>query len=305
MEIYVVGPTASGKSGLAVEIAQKFNGEIISADSMQIYKELNVGTAKVMQKEMKGIPHHLINVVSYKDEFSVAEFCDMANEKIEEIKKRNHVPIIVGGTGLYIHSLLYQMNFANVVKNPTLRKELEKYIEDKGLEEAYNKLKELDLEASKRISVNDKKRIIRSLEIIMTTNKTLDEQQAQKKTDKAFILIFINPTDREKLYNRINMRVDKMFDDGLLEEIKTIDNYTYQSTKAIGYREFADVNVANITAEKLVEIKEKIKQDTRRFAKRQLTWFKQYDFAKCYDLDENEKILQDLEKELNGKNRKY
>jgi len=302
MEIYVVGPTASGKSGLAVEIAQRFNGEIISADSMQIYKELNVGTATVTQKEMKGIPHHLINVVSYKEEFSVAEFRNMANEKIEEIKKRNRTPVIVGGTGLYIHSLLYEMNFANVVKNPTLRKEVGKYIDEKGLEEAYNKLKELDLEASKRISVNDKKRIIRSLEIIMTTNKTLDEQQEQKKIEKEFVLIFINPTDRAELYNRINMRVDKMFSEGLLEEIKTIDNYTYQSTKAIGYREFADVNVANITAEKLVEIKEKIKRDTRRFAKRQLTWFKQYDFAKCYDLDENEKILEDLEKELNGKN---
>lgn len=302
MEIYVVGPTASGKSGLAVEIAQRFNGEIISADSMQIYKELNVGTATVTQKETKGIPHHLINVVSYKEEFSVAEFRNMANEKIEEIKKRNRTPVIVGGTGLYIHSLLYEMNFANVVKNPTLRKEVGKYIDEKGLEEAYNKLKELDLEASKRISVNDKKRIIRSLEIIMTTNKTLDEQQEQKKIEKEFVLIFINPTDRTELYNRINMRVDKMFSEGLLEEIKTINNYTYQSTKAIGYREFADVNVANITAEKLVEIKEKIKQDTRRFAKRQLTWFKQYDFAKCYDLDENEKILEDLEKELNGKN---
>lgn len=302
MEIYAVGPTASGKSSLAVEIAQKFNGEIISADSMQIYKELNIGTAKITEKEMKGIPHHLINVVSYKEEFSVAEFCNMANVKIEEIKKRNHVPIIVGGTGLYIHSLLYQMNFANVVKNPTLRKELEKYIEDKGLEEAYNQLKKLDLEASKRISVNDKKRIIRSLEIIMTTNKTLDEQQAQKKIEKKFLLIFINPTDRAELYNRINMRVDKMFSEGLLEEIKTIDNYTYQSTKAIGYREFADVSLDSITEEEIEQIKEKIKQDTRRFAKRQLTWFKQYDFAKCYDLDENEKILNYLEKELNEKN---
>ena len=302
MEIYAVGPTASGKSSLAVEIAQKFNGEIISADSMQVYKELNIGTAKITEKEMKGIPHHLINVVSYKEEFSVAEFCNMANVKIEEIKKRNHVPIIVGGTGLYIHSLLYQMNFANVVKNPTLRKELEKYIEDKGLEEAYNQLKKLDPEASKRISVNDKKRIIRSLEIIMTTNKTLYEQQAQKKIEKKFLLIFINPTDRAELYNRINMRVDKMFDDGLIEEIKTIDNYTYQSTKAIGYREFADVSLDSITEKEIEQIKEKIKQDTRRFAKRQLTWFKQYDFAKCYDLDENEKILNYLEKELNEKN---
>lgn len=302
MEIYAVGPTASGKSSLAVEIAQKFNGEIISADSMQVYKELNIGTAKITEKEMKGIPHHLINVVSYKEEFSVAEFCNMANVKIEEIKKRNHVPIIVGGTGLYIHSLLYQMNFANVVKNPTLRKELEKYIEDNGLEEAYNQLKKLDPEASKRISVNDKKRIIRSLEIIMTTNKTLDEQQAQKKIEKKFLLIFINPTDRAELYNRINMRVDKMFSEGLLEEIKTIDDYTYQSTKAIGYREFADVSLDSITEKEIEQIKEKIKQDTRRFAKRQLTWFKQYDFAKCYDLDENEKILNYLEKELNEKN---
>lgn len=302
MEIYVVGPTASGKSDIAVEIAQKFNGEIISADSMQIYRELNIGTAKITEKEMKGIPHHLINVISYKEEFSVADFCQMANNKILEIKSRDKIPVIVGGTGLYIHSLLYKMNFADVVKNPTIRKELDKYINEKGLQEAHDKLKSLDLESAEKISPNDRKRIIRALEIIMTTNKKLSDQQKQEKIDKKIILIFINPSNREEIYNKINMRVDKMFDDGLLDEVKQIENFSYQSTKAIGYREFADVNLESINEEELLKIKEQIKQDTRRYAKRQLTWFKQYDFAKCFDLRESKKIIEFLEKEINGSN---
>ena len=303
MEIYIVGPTASGKSDLAIQIAKILNTEIISADSMQIYKELNIGTAKIKKNEMMGIQHHMIDLISYKDDFSVSEFSDKAKEIIKELKLKNKIPIIVGGTGLYVHSLLYNMNFGKTVKNIELRAKIERLINKYSLEKVYRILQIIDYTASLKINKNDKKRIIRALEINLETKKNISSLTDNYCLDREIIMIFINPSDRALLYEKINLRVDKMFQDGLLEEIKQIDNFEYQSMKAIGYREFNKVNITNITEEEITAVKTQIKQDTRRYAKRQITWFKQYQFAKQFDLNQNHKIINYITEKLNDFNK--
>ena len=303
MEIYIVGPTASGKSTLAIQLADILNTEIISADSMQIYKELNIGTAKITKNEMKGIQHHMLNLISYKDNYSVSEFSIKAKEHIKEIKSKNKIPIIVGGTGLYIHSLLYDMSFGKTVKNLDLRNRIEKLIDKYSLDKVYRILQMVDYNASLKISKNDKKRIIRALEINFDTKQNISSHVDDYSLDREIIMIFINPKDRATLYEKINHRVDQMFQDGLLEEIKQIDNFGYQSMKAIGYREFNEVNLEKINKEEIEAVKIQIKQDTRRYAKRQITWFKQYKFAKQFDLNQNKEIVNYITEKLNDFNK--
>lgn len=279
--IYIAGPTASGKSKLSLMLADIYDSVIISADSMQIYKKLDIGTAKVSEEVRNKYIHKLIDVVDYKDEFSVAEFAEIAKKEIENAQNCGKLPIIVGGTGLYFESLLYPMSFSHTVKNNKLREQLTCELNNNGAEYLHNKLKELDPETAERLHINDTKRIVRALEIIMTTNKTLKENSDSRETPDV-IMICLN-TDREKLYNRINERVDEMFNEGLIEEIKTIDSFEYQSMQAIGYKEFKNYDINNLSEENITEIKENIKQHSRNYAKRQLTWFRKYDFVNWFD----------------------
>lgn len=288
--IYIVGPTASGKSALAVALARKFDGVIISADSMQIYRGLDIGTAKESESVRKEIPHKLIDVVDCDREFSVAEYANLAKKEIENAQQAGKLPIVVGGTGLYFEALLYPMNFAHTVKNPQLREELQSRLSAYGAHALHEQLRQLDEQTAERLHENDTKRVIRALEIILTTGKTLRENGDERKNPDV-VMIGLN-TSREVLYNRINNRVDKMFQDGLVDEVLSVGSFDYQSMQAIGYKEFAKCNysVVNgkyvIDGEELTLIKEKIKQHTRNYAKRQLTWFRKYDFVKWFDCDD-------------------
>lgn len=276
-EVYVIGgPTASGKSKLAVELAKKINGEIISADSMQIYKEMNIGTAKITKEEMQGIKHYLIDIVSPNERYSVSNFKNDAELAIEEILKKDKTPIIVGGTGLYIDSLIYGIEFQDEEIDTEYREKLNKIAENEGLEKLYNKAKEIDPEAMKKISINDKKRIIRVLEIYHKTGKTKTKQEieSRKKELKYNFKVFAIDMDREKLYSRIEKRVDMMVDEGLIGEVKGIlEKYNQFPTamQGLGYKETVEYLQNKISKEEMIE---KIKKETRHYAKRQLTWFR-------------------------------
>ena len=276
-KVYVIGgPTASGKSKLAVELAKKINGEIISADSMQIYKGMNIGTAKITKEEMQGIKHYLIDIVSPNERYSVSNFKNDAETAIEKILKKGKTPIIVGGTGLYIDSLIYGIEFQDEEIDTAYREKLNKIAENEGLETLYNKAKEIDPEAMKKISINDKKRIIRVLEIYHKTGKTKTEQEkeSRKKEVKYDFKLFAIDMDRDKLYKRIEKRVDIMINQGLIKEVKEIlAKYSNFPTamQGLGYKETVEYLQNKITKEEMIE---KIKKETRHYAKRQLTWFR-------------------------------
>ncbi len=280
--IVICGPTASGKTGLGIELAKKINGEIISSDSMQIYKDMNIGTAKPTDEETKEIKHHLIDFVSPDERYSVADFKKDAKAKIKEIINENKVPIIVGGTGLYINSLVYEIEYTDIKIDEKYRNELEKIIQEKGLEELYKEACKIDFEAMKTISENDKKRIMRVLEIYHDTGKTKTEQEKESRKNKPeydYKVFGIN-MDREKLYERINKRVDIMIEDGLIQEVEELTKkYSKFPTamQGLGYKEVVEYLNKNCTKEEMIE---KIKMETRRYAKRQITWFKKIENIK-------------------------
>ena len=223
--VYVIGgPTASGKSKLAVELAKKVNGEIISADSMQIYKEMNIGTAKVNKEEMQGVQHYLVDFVSPDERYSVSNFKKDAERAIEEILAKGKTPIVVGGTGLYIDSLIYGIEFQDEEVDLEYREKLNKIADEEGLENLHKMAQKIDPEAMKKISINDRKRIIRVLEIYHKTGKTKTEQELQSRKNevKYEYKVFAITMDREKLYERIEKRVDFMIEQGLIEEVKQI-----------------------------------------------------------------------------------
>ena len=275
--VYVIGgPTASGKSKLAVELAKKVNGEIISADSMQIYKEMNIGTAKVNKEEMQGVQHYLVDFVSPDERYSVSNFKKDAERAIEKILAKGKTPIVVGGTGLYIDSLIYGIEFQNEEVDLEYREKLNKIADEEGLENLYKKAQEIDPEAMKKISINDKKRIIRVLEIYHKTGKTKTEQELQSRKNevKYEYKVFAITMDREKLYERIEQRVDSMIEQGLIEEVKQILNkyHTFPTAmQGLGYKEVVEYLEGSCTKEEMIE---KIKKETRHYAKRQLTWFR-------------------------------
>lgn len=274
--IVICGPTASGKTALSIELAKKINGEIVSCDSMQIYKEMDIGTAKPTIEEMQGIRHYLIDFVSPNERYSVADYKKDAKESIKEILKKGKVPIIVGGTGLYVDSLIYEIEYPNIEFDEKYRQELEKKVKQDGLEDLYQQAKKIDPEAIKKISKNDKKRILRILEIYHATgkNKTEQERESRKKEVEYDYRIFALDWEREKLYQRINKRVDIMIEKGLIEEVKQIyQKYEKFPTamQGLGYKEVIEYLDKKITKEEMIE---KIKQETRRYAKRQLTWFR-------------------------------
>lgn len=277
-ELFILaGPTGIGKTSISIRIAKALGGEIISADSMQIYKEMDIGSAKVSPQEMEGVPHHIIDFLSPAENFSVAEFSEMAKENIDSITNRNKLPMVVGGTGLYINSLIYNYSFAASNKDEAYRAELEKLAAEKGVEYVHEMLKDVDMESYQRLFPNDLKRVIRALEVYKVSGIPISE--AMKKDDiydiPYNIHYYVLNMDRAALYERINKRVDIMMDRGLLDEVKKLSTEGYtkdmQSMKGIGYKELLEYLEGSVTLEKAVE---NIKQFSRNYAKRQLTWFR-------------------------------
>ena len=274
--IVICGPTASGKTKLSVELAKKIDGEIICCDSMQIYKDMNIGTAKVTKEEMQGIKHYLVDFVLPDQRYSVADYKKDATKAIQEVLSKEKVPIIVGGTGLYVDSLIYNIDYPEIKTDLEYRKKLEKVADEEGLEKLYEMAKKIDERATLAISSNDRKRIIRILEIYKATgkNKTEQEIQSRKNEVKYDYKVFGINIERPILYERINKRVDTMLEQGLIDEVKKlIRKYPEFPTamQAIGYKEIVEYLNNEITIEEAIE---KIKQETRRYAKRQITWFK-------------------------------
>lgn len=293
--LILTGPTAVGKTKLSIELAKKLNAEIISADSMQIYKYMDIGSAKVTEEEMEGIPHHLIDIIEPDVLFSVSEFKDQAEAVIEDIHKRGKLPIITGGTGLYLNSLIYDMNFGEVESNIEVREELEQLLEEKGSEYLYEILKSYSMEAAERIHPNNTKRVIRAIEIFKSGGSIGDFSNDLKLNEKFDAKIVVLNRDRKLLYDRINMRVDLMFENGLIDEVKRLYNMGYTkempSMQGIGYKEVIDFFDDKID---LKTSKELIKQGTRRYAKRQLTWFKRYEDALWLYLDKHPNLEEQI-----------
>ena len=275
--IVIVGPTASGKTALSIEIAKKINGEIVSCDSMQIYKDMDIGSAKPTQEEMQGIKHYMIDIVTPEERFSVAEYKKQAEIAIEEILKKGKTPIVIGGTGLYANSLIYGIEYNDIKLDEQYRKELEEIAStEQGLTNLYQQAVKIDEQAMQIISPNDKKRIIRVLEIYHSTGKTKTELEIESRKNgvKYEYKVFAINMDREILYERINKRVDIMLQNGLIEEVKAIlQKYKSFPTamQGLGYKEVVEYLKQEISKEEMIE---KIKQETRRYAKRQLTWFR-------------------------------
>lgn len=274
--IVICGPTASGKTALSIELAKKIDGEIVSADSMQIYKDMNIGTAKPEDDEKQGIKHYLMDYISPQQRYSVAQFKNDATKAIEEIIEKGKTPIVVGGTGLYIDSLIYGIEYNDIKIDEDYRKKLERIIETQGLEALYNKANEIDSQAMKKISPNDQKRIIRVLEIYHATGKTKTEQEEESRKNevKYNYKVFALNMDREKLYERINKRVDIMIEKGLIQEVNNLQrkyNEFPTAMQGLGYKEVVDYLQGEYTQEEMIE---KIKMESRRYAKRQLTWFR-------------------------------
>lgn len=305
--VILTGPTAVGKTNLSIQLAKKMNMEIISADSMQIYKYMDVGSAKVTEDEMNGVKHYLIDEVTPEYSFSVSEFQERANDYINQIVKKGKSPLVTGGTGLYLNSLIYNMDFAKSDADNELREMLRVELEENGIDYMYEKLKSLDEEAANRIHKNNTKRVIRAIEVCMSGKKMSDFSNDLKLNEKYEPIIIVLNRDREHLYRRINKRVDIMISQGLEDEVKTLLNMGYSSDlvsmQGIGYKEIIKYLNNEYTYEEAIEI---IKRDSRRYAKRQLTWFRRYENAKWFDLDNynDEKILLDdvisyIEKKVN------
>ena len=283
--LVIIGPTAVGKTNLSIEMAKCYNGEIISGDSMQIYRGMDIGTAKITKEEMQGIPHHLIDIKEPEENFSVAEFQLLVRAKINEIAKRGKLPIIVGGTGLYIQSVIYDYQFSDVPGDEAFRLELEERAKVIGNEALYKELLAVDPESAEQIHPNNVRRVIRALEIFHLTGKTMQDFQKKQQPDLMYETALVGLTmDREKLYERINLRVDIMVEQGLLDEVKFLYNQGLrdcQSIQAIGYKEIYDFLDGKVTWDEAVL---QLKQNSRRYAKRQLTWFRNKMDVQWFDM---------------------
>lgn len=284
--IILTGPTAVGKTALSIELAKDLNAEIISADSMQIYEYMDIGSAKVTKEEMDRVTHHMIDEVKPDFPFSVSEFQNRANKYIKEVANKGKSVLVTGGTGLYLNALIYNMDFAKSNSNTKLREELEKELEEKGIDYMHEKLKSLDSEAASRIHKNNTKRVIRALEVCLAGKKMQDFSNDLKYNEDYLPIIIVLNRDREILYNRINKRVDIMMEAGLVEEVKKLLHMGYDknliSMQGIGYKEIVKYLEGEYTLEEAIEI---IKRDSRRYAKRQITWFKRYKDSEWFDLE--------------------
>ncbi|MBB4074119.1 tRNA dimethylallyltransferase [Anoxybacillus voinovskiensis] len=273
--VVLIGPTAVGKTKMSIELAKRLDAEIISGDSMQIYRGMDIGTAKIMPAEMQGIPHHLIDIKDPEDSFSVAEFQQLVRPLIREITRRGKLPMIVGGTGLYIQSVLYDYQFTDAPSDEGYRQKLRKLVEEHGEMALFNMLKAVDEESAARIHPRNVRRVIRALEIYHCTGKTMSEWQKTQTPELLYDVAIIGLTmEREQLYRRINERVEQMIANGLLDEVKALYDRGLsdcQSIQAIGYKELYAYFAGTISLEEAIE---QLKQNSRRYAKRQLTWFR-------------------------------
>lgn len=273
--ISIVGPTAVGKTQLSIEIAKRFGGEIISGDSMQVYRGMDIGTAKIAEEEKQGIPHYMIDLKHPEEPFSVAEYQKYVHQYIEEIDSHGKLPIIVGGSGLYIQSALYDYHFSDQGRDEQVTRRLESELNDQGADIMHKRLEEIDPDQAAKIHPNNHRRLIRALEIYETTGTTMSEYQKKQPVNSPYHPIFIGlEMDRHLLYERINDRVDLMLAHGLLEEVKTLYDQGYENNQAmrgIGYKEFIPYFKGERAFDDTVQV---LKRNSRRYAKRQYTWFK-------------------------------
>ena len=285
--LVLAGPTAVGKTALSIELAKKLNGEIISTDSMQIYKYMDIGSAKITTEEMDGIKHHMIDVTTPDKPFSVVDFKNMAQPIIDDLLSKDKLPILTGGTGLYINALTCNMNFTDATNDEAYRLELEELAKEHGDIYIHNMLKDIDPVSYESIHPNNRKRVIRALEVCLSGEKMNDFSKDLKFNEKYNPIIIVLNREREHLYERINKRVDIMMDNGLINEVKNLLKMGYTkdmiSMQGIGYKEIIKYLDGEYTLDEAIDI---IKRDSRRYAKRQLTWFRRYDDAKWFNLDE-------------------
>lgn len=290
--IILTGPTAVGKTKVSIELAKALNGEIISADSMQVYKYMDIGSAKIRPEEMQGVKHYLVDELEPDEEFHVVRFQQMAKEAMKDIYAKGKVPIVVGGTGFYIQALLYDIDFTENEEDTVYRRELEQLAEEKGADHIHAMLREVDPESAETIHANNVKRVIRALEFYkLTGNKISEHNEKERAKESPYnFCYFVLNDERKLLYDRIDQRVDKMLEDGLLDEVSELKNRGYTkdmvSMQGLGYKEILDYLNGEISLEEAVYI---LKRDTRHFAKRQLTWFRRE--RDVIWIDKNEKAL--------------
>jgi tRNA dimethylallyltransferase len=303
--IILAGPTASGKTSVSIDLAKRLGGEIISADSMQVYKYMDVGTAKISVEEMQGVKHHLIDVLVPKEDFNIVKFQNMVKCSIEEIVKNGHIPILVGGTGFYIQSVIYDIDFNNEDDNSSVRKKLEEEYDTLGADFMHEKLKKIDIVSAQNIHKNNKKRIIRAIEYFLINNEPIsshNEVQREKKSPYDYRFFVLNPP-RDILYERINKRVDIMVENGLVDEVKKLREMGLStaniSMQGIGYKEIIEYLDGEVSLETAIE---NIKQNTRHMAKRQVTWFKREKdviYVDPFSFESNDKIVDYMIEKIN------
>ena len=298
----VVGPTASGKTALAVQLAKKYDGEIVSADSMQIYKGMDIASAKPTEEEKEGIPHHLMDFLEPTEEFSVSDYVKLASDTIDQIIARGKLPILCGGSGLYIRSLIDNISFAPEDPDEILRDELNQRFEKEGGEVLLKELAEFDPETAEKLSPNDGKRIVRAIEIYRATGITMSEHISLSKLEPSpydVTAIGLTFADRQNLYERINKRVDVMLKRGLVEEAQRFysSEKSITSSAAIGYKELKPYLDGKITLEAAAE---KLKMESRRYAKRQITWFKRDEYINWIEVDECKDVLEEAVRIIEG-----
>ncbi len=299
--IIIAGPTAAGKTKTSIRLAGKLDGEIISADSMQVYRHMDIGSAKITPEEMQGVPHHLISVLEPTEEFNVVRFQTMAKTAMADIYARGRVPILVGGTGFYIQSILYDIDFTENEADPVYRQELEQLARQQGNETLYRMLIKTDPEAAGELHPNNVKRVIRALEYYRLTGQKISahNQEQRRKVSPFDAYYFVLTMDRAKLYERISLRVDRMLEQGLIEEVKGLKEMGLTkedvSMQGLGYKEILAYLEGEMTLEKAVYT---IKRDTRHFAKRQMTWFRRETDAVWIDCDPDRKTSEEVAEEL-------
>ena len=305
--IILTGPTAVGKTKASIGLAKAVGGEIISADSMQIYRHMDIGSAKIRAEEMDGIPHYLIDILEPEEEFHVVRFQQMAKKAMEKIYAKGHIPIIVGGTGFYIQALLYDIDFTENDRDGTHRSRLEQYAKEHGAEALHEKLKKVDPAAAESIHANNVKRVIRAMEFYYQTGQKISEHNEKERAKESpyRFAYFVLTDEREHLYDRINQRVDQMIEDGLVDEVKLLKERgctrSMVSMQGLGYKEILEYLDGETTLEEAIY---KIKRDTRHFAKRQITWFKRekdviwIDKKACHY--EEKEVLDTMLKHLEG-----
>ncbi len=308
--IILTGPTAVGKTKASIGLAKALNGEIISADSMQVYKHMDIGSAKIRPEEMQGVKHYLIDELEPDEEFHVVRFQKMAKAALEEIYAKNKIPIVVGGTGFYIQALLNDIDFTESNEDTSYRAELEQLANEKGAEYIHQMLRAVDPESADQIHMNNVKRVIRALEFYKQTGQKISEHNEKEKAKQSpyDFCYFVLTDEREVLYNRIDLRIDQMLQEGLIEEVESLQQKGYTkdmvSMQGLGYKEILSYLDGEISLEEAIYM---LKRDTRHFAKRQLTWFRRESDViwidkKDYERDENkilEAMIQKIKERIN------